>query len=181
MAAVAASAPTVLSAGKEASLPKNDPRRELRITLVADKEEYFLGENVVLHYRIENRGTNTFSINGREGANGPFSISLGGDTRNNAGRATRFKVEAIDQAGRMAEDPCPNPCEFGGMSPLPTLKPGDEFCEDLQLMRYREPSKPGTYTIRVYHDLGWEQAAALRRSRISTAVIFHRARTRRRS
>ena len=28
VAAVAASAPTVLSAGKEASLPKNDPRRE---------------------------------------------------------------------------------------------------------------------------------------------------------
>ena len=60
----------------------------------------------------------------------------------------------------MAEDPYPNPMRLWRHVALPTLKPGDEFCEDLQLMRYREPGKPGTYTIRVYHDLGWEQAAA---------------------
>lgn len=40
------------------------------------------------------------------------------------------------------------------------LKPGEEFCEDLQLMRYRDPGKPGTYTVNVYHDLGWEHASA---------------------
>ena len=147
----------MLPANTASSLPENDPRRDLRITLTADKEEYFLGENVVLHYRIENRGKNTFYAGYSEREKGPFTIDMGGDCDNAAGRALRFKVEAIDQNGRKAEDPYPNPMSFGGPGGFPTLKPGDDFCQDLQLMRYREPSGTGTYTIKVYHDLGWEQ------------------------
>jgi len=116
------------------------------VSLEVDKQEYFLGENVVLHWRIRNAGDK------------PFKFSIGGDGRTpGAKRAIRFKVEAFDAAGEPAPDPYPNPPNFGGWGGDPTLEPGQDFWDDLQLMRYREITSPGEYTIKVYHDLGWEK------------------------
>ena len=105
------------------TLSENDPRRNLRFTLAADKEEFFLGENVVLHYRIKNGGHDTFCI-GWEEKNSPFCINFGGDSRNDAGRAMRFKVEVLGQDGRKAEDPYPNPSAFGGIMGGPDAQAG---------------------------------------------------------
>lgn len=135
--------PPNASQGQDGLLPNADPRRDARVEIVLDKEEYFLGENVVLHWRVWNAGK------------APFRISMGGDGRNSIGRPLRFKVEAVGPQGK-AEDPYPSPMSFGGLYSEPTLEPGDEFWADLQLMVYREPSGPGTLTIRVYHDLGWD-------------------------
>jgi len=142
---------------EEQALAKDDPRHSLKITLELDKKEYFLGENVLLHYTIRNQGKQAFYINDYRKIKSPFHISLGGDSRNGMGRATRFKVEAIDQQGCKAEDPYPVFLCFGGMAGIQTLNPGDEWCESLPLLRYRTPAATGTYTIRVYHDLGWGQ------------------------
>ena len=138
--------PSTTSTAEDASaLPKDDPRRDLRFTLATDKQEYFLGENIILYYEVENLGK-------REP-----SITMGWDSRNTAGRALRFKIEMIDQQGRKAYNPYPNPLEMGGMGSKKTFKPGDKFCEEVPLMRYREPDRAGTYTIKVYHDLGWKK------------------------
>ncbi len=132
------------SARQTSTLSNRARLNDLQITLTSDRRDYFLGGNVILHYLIENRGQQ------------PVTISMGGDTRNNVGRALRFKVEAIDQRGHQAPDPYPNPANFGGPYGDFTIKPGDHFCEDLRLMRYREPGNSGAYTIKVYHDFGLE-------------------------
>jgi hypothetical protein len=110
------------------------------------KQEYFLGENVILQWRIRNVG------------DVPLKFSHGGDGRTpDANRALRFKVEVYDANGKLAVDPYPNPMNFGGMGGAPTLQPGEDYWDELQLMRYREITTPGTYTVKVYHDLGWEK------------------------
>jgi hypothetical protein len=122
----------------------NDPRRGAIVTLELDKEEFFLGENILLHYHIRNEG------------NVPFQISVGGDYRGSY-RAIRFLVEVTDANGRAAIDPYPNPMCFGGMGGEPNVAPGAEWWEDVPLMRYRELVSPGAYKVRVYHDLGWRE------------------------
>lgn len=144
------------SLADDSALPADDPRRDLKISLVLDKQEYFLGENVLVYYRIENRGKATFRDE-IESALGDkrFLLSLAGP-RNPCGRPRRFHVTLTDSEGRATEDPYPISVLSGGMGGDVTLKPGKEFWENLQLMWYREPGRTGTYTIRVYHDLGWD-------------------------
>jgi hypothetical protein len=113
-----------------------------KTSLAFDKQEHVLGENILLHFVVENAGQE------------PFTISMGGDYRG-AARALRFKVSAIDQDGNEAPDPNPSEHNFGGIGHEPVLKPGDTYVASLQLYRYRRLEKPGTYTIRVTHDLGW--------------------------
>jgi hypothetical protein len=116
------------------------------VSVEVDKPEYFLGENVLLHWHIRNVGDE------------PFTFSIGGDGRTpDATRAIRFKIEVIDESGRSAPDPYPNPMNMGGPGGEGILEPSKDFSDDLQLMRYREITSPGTYTIKVYHDLGWEK------------------------
>jgi hypothetical protein len=128
------------------TMPSGDPRKGAKVTLKLDKKQYFLGENVLLRWRVANEG------------NQPFKISMGGDYRGSP-RALRFKIEAVDRQGRKLPDLYPNPWNMGGMGVTPLLKPGDEHRTDITLMRYRAFTKTGKYTIRVYHDLGWKTGA----------------------
>ena len=73
-----------------------------KVTIESDKQAYFLGENVLLHFILENAG------------NKPFEADFGGDYRG-ATRHLRFKVAAIDDSGRMAEDPDPSGFCGGGL------------------------------------------------------------------
>ncbi len=132
-----------------AALPADDPRRGAAVTVELDKAQYYLGENVLLKWRIRNAGDQ------------PFKISMGGDGRTPwARRAIRFKVECLDEQGRKMADPYPNPMNMGGPGTDPTLGSGQAFRDNLQLMRYREFPGTGKYTIKVYHDLGWEKGSA---------------------
>jgi hypothetical protein len=127
-----------------------DPRRGAVVTVALDKDQYYLGENVVLKWQIHNAGDQ------------PFKFSIGGDGRTpEARRAIRFKVEAVDEQDRQTDDPYPSPMNMGGMGSGPTLEPGQDFRDVVQLMRYREFPGTGTYTIKVYHDLGWEKHSSL--------------------
>lgn len=141
-------ASTIAFAEKQKEVPDHKDPPENRagavVSLEFDKPEYFLGENVLLHWRIQNKGDK------------PFRISMGGYGRTpDANRAIRFKVELIDADGKPCPDPYPNPMNMGGWGSDPTLQPGGEYWDHLHLMRYREVTKPGTYTVKVYHDLGW--------------------------
>ena len=120
-----------------------------KVTLETDRREYFLGENVLLHFTLENTGKQ------------PFEASFGGDYRGST-RALRFKVTATDQQRRVAEDPDPNPINYGGFGGPRTLKPGEKFSQSLPLMRHCEIDHAGEYTIRATHDFGWKEGARKR-------------------
>jgi hypothetical protein len=122
-------------------MPKGVPAG-VEIKLTADKEKFFLGENILLHYEVKNVG------------NGPVMVELGGDSRA-APRHTRFNVVATNEDGRELDDPTPNPQNFGGPTPRYIIKPLDALVESVPIMRYRLFDEPGTYTIRIAHDLGW--------------------------
>lgn len=116
----------------------------VKATLEFDRAEYFLGENVLAHFILENAGTE------------PFTFSWGGDYRGSS-RHLRFEVTATDEAGILAEDPDPSPMNFGGLGSSPTLAPGQKFPFSLPLVRYRMFDQPGRYLIRVTHDFGWKE------------------------
>ncbi len=115
-----------------------------KVTLELDRPDYFLGENVLVHFVLQNTGDT------------PFEASWGGDYRG-ASRHLRFKVTTTDEAGQAAEDPDPSPMCMGGMGGPKTLKPGEKFTTSLPLMRYCDIVKPGVYTIRATHDFGWKE------------------------
>lgn len=130
-----------------ARAPQLPPAGAAKISLVADKPEFFLGENILLHYRIENAGKEH------------LDFSVGGDYRGGT-RANRFKVTVVDAAGREMPDPVPKQWEMGGLSPMGGLKPGAEWFENVWLLRYRALDQPGDYTVTVFHDLGWGERQA---------------------
>src|SRR5687767_4029042 len=84
---------------------------EFTVSLTADRTQYVLGENVLVHFRVENTGDK------------PFAVHHGGDYRG-APRQTRFIVRATPvgaaaaAAGaggaRNAPDPYPIINHFGG-------------------------------------------------------------------
>jgi len=115
----------------------------LEVNLVSDRTNYFLGENILLHYRIANASDET------------FKISVGGDYRGSS-RADRFKVTATSADGKPVADPTPFMQNFGGgMMPGGEIKPGVDWFEKIYVLEYCRFDAPGTYTIRAFHDLGF--------------------------
>jgi hypothetical protein len=115
-----------------------------KVTLEFDRPDYFLGENVLLHFVLENTSGQS------------FETSWGGDYQG-ASRHLRFKVTATDERGNVAEDPDPSPNCFGGLSAPQVLRPGGRFILSLPLLRYCQIARPGRYTIRATHDFGWKE------------------------
>lgn len=120
-----------------------------KVTLAFDRPDYFLGENVLAHFVLQNIGDE------------PFEASFGFDYRG-ASRHLRFKVTATDEAGQVAEDPDPSRNCMGGLGGPVTLKPGETFTTSLPLMRYCQIDKPGSYAIRATHDFGWKEGECKR-------------------
>ncbi|MBU0714726.1 MAG: hypothetical protein KJ964_05165 [Verrucomicrobia bacterium] len=117
---------------------------ELKVSLVSDRTNYFLGETILLHYRIENVGSSNV-----------IEISVGGDYRGST-RADRFNVTAVSAGGNPVADPTPLMHNFGGgMLPSGGVKPGGDWFEEVYVNEYCHFDVPGTYTIRAFHDLGF--------------------------
>src|SRR5262249_12514420 len=94
------------------------------VSLVLDKKTYFVGENVLVHFCVENVGPR------------PFHVSLGGDYRG-ASRHLRFSVHAFDAEGKDCMDPDPSGYCLGGLSHSPEVKPDQKLYESIPLPRYR--------------------------------------------
>lgn len=120
---------------------------DARVGLRVDKRQYFLGENILIHFFVENRGRKS------------FSIDLGGDYRC-ATRHLRYSVTAMDAQGREMPDPDPSGYCLGGIGGSHDVKPGEKHTESLPLLRYRRFEKAGVYRLRVSHDLGWKPSKA---------------------
>jgi hypothetical protein len=113
------------------------------VTLQTDQDEYFLGENVLVHYKLENSGGES------------FPAEFGGDYRG-AARALRFKVTVLDEKRNPLADPYPNSNCMGGMGGTVDVTPYKPFYASLPIVRYARFDRPGTYQITVHHDGGWE-------------------------
>lgn len=114
------------------------------VTLEFDRPSYFLGENVLVHFILENTSDES------------FEASWGADYEG-ASRHLRFKITAMDEAGNLAEDPDPSQNCFGGIGGPHRLGPGEKFVTSLPLMRSCDIKEPGRYTIRATHDFGWKE------------------------
>ncbi|MBC8350476.1 MAG: M48 family metalloprotease [Planctomycetes bacterium] len=107
---------------------------------------YLLGENVHLQFGITNTQNRSVEIN------------EGGDDRGTP-RPLRFKVLAFDSKGQRIADPYSTSTAFfhGGMSTKGIVPPGETHWIQVPLGRYCNFQQPGEYTLRVYHDLGWDK------------------------
>ena len=83
----------------------------------------------------------------------PFPYTTGGDYRG-TGFPTRYKFTVVDATG--------NPLtpetwmDMGGLSGPRTLKSGEQHDQLLRLQNYVLVDRPGTFTVRVAHDFGWQ-------------------------
>jgi len=125
--------------------PADDPRNGARVRLHLDRNEWLLGESVTIHFEVKNEGQD------------PFKVEFGGDYRAAGGRALRFKVLAFNEAGELVDDPYPARNSMGGIGGERELKTGESYWDLIPLWLHCSFSQPGTYTIRVYHDLGWDK------------------------
>jgi HEAT repeats len=115
----------------------------LQCELEVPSGQVMLGAGWLVHYVAHIRGPV------------PFSISFGGDYQ--APRPIRTWLEADDPDGRLAVDPLAGSevmC-MGGMGGEPTLAPGTEHVVSINARLYVDLDRPGRWTIRVFHDLGY--------------------------
>lgn len=119
------------------------PPPDAQVSLQTDHKQFYLGENVIVHFCVENIGAQ------------PFTISTGGDYRG-AARHMRFKVEAHDSSGALVPDPYPNMSSFGGLGGSRVLKSGQKWFQTLSLIPYCRFNAPDEYSVRVQHDFGWQ-------------------------
>lgn len=122
--------------------PKSEIPGGASIRLVPVKKQWYLGENILLHYEVQNNGKQ------------PFDVDSGHDYRGGT-RASRFTVIATSEDGTVQNDPEPHQMNMGGMGGQKKVDPGETWFGNVALIRYRRIAGPGRYTIRVAHDLGW--------------------------
>jgi len=133
-----------LANARQIALPDDDPRNDVQVQLHSEKEKWLLGEPILLHYEAKNLGAKQ------------VEVSFGGDSRTWPARSLRFKILAIDEMGNVVDDPYPSRDCHGGWGGGSNLQPGQSHWEPIPLWRSCAILQPGVYTIRVYHDLGWE-------------------------
>ncbi len=118
----------------------------VKFSLESRQKSWFLGDNVVVYYVIENVDAEK------------VDVAFGGDYRGGP-RAERVQLTATGPDGKPAADPFPEGMNFGGLGATYTLKKGESFVFSIPVHRYRWLEQPGTYVIRVAHDLGWSTEA----------------------
>ncbi len=112
-----------------------------QVVVETDKAEYFLGENVLLHFGLRNNF-------GRAD-----QVRDGGDYRGVP--STQFQVTARDAEGRELLADQPRQLQHGRPDRSLCGQARGNLVGSIPLMRYRTFDQPGEYTIRVQHDLGW--------------------------
>ena len=109
-----------------------------KIILTARRKEYFLGENILLDYRISYEGEGALAIDTIEGLRQPDC-----------------HVVATDEAGNRAPE-CTMGYETWGQSGG-SVRRGHCATLTIPLMRYCRLEKPGGYRVRAAYDLYWSE------------------------
>lgn len=124
------------SAGPEPQAPAG-----ARVTLLLDRQEFLLGENITVCYRLENVG--------RE----PLRSEKGGHyptlRRNDGYAITMTPIDAEGKEIGKPLEPVPEPENLGGPETQWELKPGEVYQQTLYLPRYVRLDQPGRYRLRV--------------------------------
>ncbi|MDR1284304.1 MAG: hypothetical protein LBK99_26350, partial [Opitutaceae bacterium] len=120
------------------------PEGAASVTLTSAKTRWYFGEPCLIEFNLTNTGS------------APFAFTDGGaDGFDN--RLLRFRVHATDEHGQPV--PFAGVDIRGSMGETPissnTLLPGETWSKKLRPLRYHHFDKPGRYTIRITHDLGW--------------------------
>jgi HEAT repeat protein len=122
-------------------VPRDGAKRGAGVTLTPQRREYFLGENILVHYRLANAGKE------------PVRYEKGGfypELRRNDG----YRVTAVllDEKGRPTAERAPaipEPPNHGGPVTHWELPPGGIYEQTLYLPRYLRFEKPGRYRVRI--------------------------------
>jgi HEAT repeat protein len=120
-----------------------------RLSLEASKPRYLLGECILLQFGVRNAGSTTFTLDSAD------ESAAAGD--GNAPRDPRYRVSVTAADGAQVP-PRPRYPDRGLSLTAGTvdLEPGQTFYETLPLARYARVDRPGEYTVRVHHNLGWD-------------------------
>lgn len=114
---------------------------DARVSAEVDRQTWFLGENVLIHFKLETAG-------------GEFKAEFGGDYRG-AGFATRFKLKVTDENGELVPD-LNHGNHMGGLGGHVEITPTKSFIRSIPLMYHAEITEPGEYEISIAHDFGWK-------------------------
>ena len=113
-----------------------------KATLESDRTNYFLGENILLHYRVENVGDKSFGISTGGSFPTPHFTNL-------------FEIKVVSSTGEIVFDPIRTHVNSEGVMIRNEVKPGGKFDEKYLLNRYCRLEKPGTYKIVMFWSLGF--------------------------
>lgn len=112
---------------------------QTRVTIEAEKKQYFIGEEIYINHVLENIGKDSFEFH------------KGGDYRG-ATRHLSYYIEAVHEDGTQMPDPDPNQMSLGGLGGTMKLAPGEKDTERLDLLAYRRLDRPGKYRISAGED-----------------------------
>jgi len=124
------------------------PRHNLRVSFAPTKQEFSVGDRVVVTLQVKNAGTNS------------ASFMQGG--RNRGDRDNQYDFSARHR-GKQVEDIGTN-VSLGGIAFRRTLKPGEVFEDKISLNRWFAFDKAGVYAIHgsYYFDLRDPEGESLR-------------------
>jgi hypothetical protein len=135
-----------------------------RLSLAADKPRYLLGECILLQFGVHNAGTSAFILDSADESAAAMDA--------NAPRDPRYRVSVTAADGTKMPAPARYPAR--GLSLVAgsvDLEPGQTFYETLPLARYVRMDRPGEYTVRVHHNLGWDWTQADLARAADTALV----------
>ncbi len=121
----------------------NDPLGEKNVTatLISPRQDYFLGENIMIRYRLENTGK------------APVRYEIGAFypmlRRNDGYRISAVLLDDNGQPSTQSAPAIPGPENRGGRITHWELLPGQIHQHTLYLPRYFRFEKPGKYRIRI--------------------------------
>jgi hypothetical protein len=152
---------TITIVGQQA-IQEPQPPAGARVTLLLDRPEFLLGENITVCYRLENAG--------RE----PLRYEKGGHyptlRRNDGYAITMTPIDAEGKEIGKPLEPVPEPISHGGPVGHWELKPGEVYQQTLYLPRYVRLDQPGRYRLRIVNRDRLSQF--IDRGRPSAAPIF---------
>lgn len=128
--------PLLAAEAKRPPVPKN-----ARAQAESPRKTWLLGENILIHFKLENAGGD------------PFTAEFGGDYRG-AGFATRFKLKVTNEKGEVMPD-LNHENHMGGLGGDREITPNSPFWGNLSLLDYTDITEPGVYDISITHDFGW--------------------------
>lgn len=118
----------------------------VEIEYVPEKQTYFLGEPIYVHFCFKNT------------ADEPFSFRYGADHRG-AARPLRFMFRATAASGKRVPDPHPDEYYWKDMERvrIGEIKPGVSPKVRFLLQAWCEFDRPGKYTVTAGQDIGWDE------------------------